>query len=185
MGDGGILFRGMRRDWAISATVHALVLGAGLISFAAKPLEKSSVNSVAVDIISASELSQLTAGSKTAPKVGKPMADKLGDTKPPPDDPSAKPVNKPEIKMAAVTPPPAASKPEPNPEPPPPEAKAPPAAGAEGRTRSDCRGLGTRTGQAEGRGQAPGRGEETRRGQKARGGQETRRGQKARGGPQA
>ena len=58
----------MKTDWTISAIAHALILGAGFVSFAARPLERSAAESVAVDIISASELSQLTAGSKAAPK---------------------------------------------------------------------------------------------------------------------
>src|SRR5215470_2599698 len=114
----------MRTDWTISVVVHVLVLGASVISFAARPHEKSESQSVSVDIISSSELSQLTLGSKSAQKpADKPLVDKLGDAKPPPDDPSAKPVvNKQDIKVAAASPPP----PEPKPEPVPPELKAAP-----------------------------------------------------------
>ena len=71
----------MRTGYTISAIGHALVLAWGLVSFSAKPFEVEPVDSVSADIISERELSELTAGSKTAKQVTKPVpiVDKIGE----------------------------------------------------------------------------------------------------------
>src|SRR5262249_56159850 len=65
---------------------------------------------VDVDVISGSELSQITAGVKTAPKADapKPIVDKIGDPSPTVKDPIAKVSDKPEIQPspAEAAPPP-------------------------------------------------------------------------------
>jgi hypothetical protein len=82
-----------RRDaWTLGASiaVHVIVLGWGALTFAAKPLT-SDTTPMPIDIISVSEFTELTAGSRNAPKPqpAKPVAEQLGAPKPP-DDPAAK-----------------------------------------------------------------------------------------------
>jgi len=91
-----------------SVTLHVLVLGWGIISFASKPLEAKQ-ESMPVDIISADQLSQLTKGTKSGEKdKPKPLVEKVADAKPV-DDPVGKITEKQEV----VTP----SAPEPPPKP--------------------------------------------------------------------
>jgi outer membrane biosynthesis protein TonB len=97
----------MRTPLTISAIGHAAVLLWGLVSFATHPFTTPPPESVAVDIISPTELSELMAGSKTAPKAEtpKPLVEKVADNKPV-DDPAAKVAdNKPEVTATADTPP--------------------------------------------------------------------------------
>ena len=54
------MIRRLRTDYVVSVLAHGLVLGASVISFAARPLDKPPSESIAVDIVSASELSQIT-----------------------------------------------------------------------------------------------------------------------------
>jgi outer membrane biosynthesis protein TonB len=115
----------MRVDWAISAVAHAGLLAWGLVSFTAKPFA-SSPESVPVDVVSATEYSQMIAGSKKAPKAEtpKPLVEKVAETKLV-DDPAAKISELKEIKEARAEPAPPV--PEPRPKPPEPEqAKKPP-----------------------------------------------------------
>jgi colicin import membrane protein len=82
-----------RRDaWTlgVSIAVHVLVLGWGALTFAAKPLQ-GDPTPMPIDIITVSEFTELTAGSRNAPKPqpAKPVAEQLGERKPP-DDPAAK-----------------------------------------------------------------------------------------------
>src|SRR5215467_4465989 len=82
-----------RRDtWTFGASiaVHVIVLGWGALTFAARPLT-SDPSPMPIDIISVSEFTELTAGSRNAPKPqpAKPVADQLGERRPP-DDPAAK-----------------------------------------------------------------------------------------------
>ena len=49
---------------AASIALHVLVIGWGLVSFSARSLEAPPLESMPVDIISADQLSKLTAGSK-------------------------------------------------------------------------------------------------------------------------
>jgi len=83
-----------------------LVLTWGVLTFAARPLPVHS-QEVTVDIVSASDFSQLTAGSQNAPKVEKamPLVDKVGERTPPPKDPNARVATK-EVNAATDVPPP-------------------------------------------------------------------------------
>lgn len=115
----------MKTGLAISATGHAVLLAWGLISFAARPLEAKHTDALPVDIISDTQFSQLTKGSKNAPKEAppKPLVEKVAEQKPV-EDTTAKVSEKPEIKTASAEPPP----PAPAEQPPEakPEAKPPP-----------------------------------------------------------
>jgi outer membrane biosynthesis protein TonB len=82
-----------RRDtwtFGLSIAVHVVVLGWGALTFAARPLT-SDPTPMPIDIISVSEFTELTAGSRNAPKAqpAKPVAEQIGERKPP-DDPAAK-----------------------------------------------------------------------------------------------
>ncbi len=104
----------MRKGLTISAVVHAMVLLWSLIAFAPKAFEKP-IDSVPVDIISASDFSRMVAGSRTAKKapVPKPVVDKVGETKLA-DNPAPKVTDKPEVvKTAEKEAPPPEAKPEP------------------------------------------------------------------------
>jgi colicin import membrane protein len=109
----------MKAGWTISAVGHACVLLYALVSIAATPLAKPPTDSLPVDIVSATDFSQLTKGQKTAPKaeVPKPLVEKVGENKPT-DNPAQKVVDKPEVVAAADEPP--------KPTPPKPEAKQAP-----------------------------------------------------------
>ncbi len=85
-----------RRDawtFGVSIAVHVVVLAWGALTFAAKPLQ-GDPTPMPIDIISVSEFTELTAGSRNAPKAqpAKPVAEQLGERKPP-DDPAAKVAN--------------------------------------------------------------------------------------------
>jgi colicin import membrane protein len=111
----------MKVDWAISAVAHAGLLAWGLVSFSAKPFE-APPEGVPVDIVSATEYSQVMAGQKKAKKAEtpKPLVEKVAEKKLV-DDPTPKVSEKKEIKEAKAEPPPM---PEPRPKPPQPaEAK--------------------------------------------------------------
>lgn len=111
----------MKVDWAISAVAHAGLLAWGLVSFAAKPFD-TPPESLPVDIISATEYSQVMAGQKKAKPAEKPkpLVEKVAEKKLA-DDPTPKVSEKKEIKEARAEPPPV---PEPRPQPPKPaEAK--------------------------------------------------------------
>jgi colicin import membrane protein len=97
----------MRTPVTISAVAHTAVLLWGLVSFAIHPLDAPPVESIAVDVISPKDFSELTAGSKTAPKAEtpKPFVEKVADKKPV-DDPAVKVAdNKPEVAPTADKPP--------------------------------------------------------------------------------
>ena len=171
----------MRTGYTISVIGHALALGYSLISFSAKPFDMPVVDSVSADVISEAEFSRLTAGSKTAKTVAKPVpvVDKIGAVKDPPKDPMRKAADKPPVQMAAAQPPPAVKLPEPKPAEPKPaqtkpaEAKPVDSKAAEPRARSGRGGPQARRGKEERRSQ------EARRGKKAGGSQEDRGGQEA------
>ncbi|MBV8754025.1 MAG: hypothetical protein JO328_14280 [Hyphomicrobiales bacterium] len=103
----------MRKSLTISAVVHAMVLLWSLIAFAPKAFEKP-VDSVPVDIISASDFSRMVAGSRSAPKAPapKPVVDKVGETKLT-DNSAPKVVEKPEVIKTAEKEAPPEAKPEP------------------------------------------------------------------------
>jgi len=101
----------MKRPLIISAIAHAFVLGWGLVAFAARPNEAPPAEPLPVEFVSATEFSQLSAGVKNAPKAiedAKPLAEKVGDSKPV-KELAPKIADKPEIKTTST---PAESKPE-------------------------------------------------------------------------
>jgi outer membrane biosynthesis protein TonB len=105
----------MTAGWTISAVLHGLVLVISLIAFAIRPLDKPPTEFLATDIISASDFTQLTKGSKTAPKVDTPkqLVEKVAEPKPVEDNPTNKIVdNKPEVVAAADQPQPPKPEPE-------------------------------------------------------------------------
>jgi colicin import membrane protein len=121
----------MKLGLTISSAGHAALLAWGLISFAPKPFEPVMAESLPVDVISSSEFTQITAGSKTAKtieKAPKPVVDKVGERKDP-KDLTPKVTDKPEITAAAEKPPapkpPEVKPPEPKPEPKPDAKKEP------------------------------------------------------------
>ena len=71
----------MKAGWTISAVGHAALLAWGLISIAARPLNATPPESLPVDIISATDFSQITNGIKTAPKAEapKPLVEKIAE----------------------------------------------------------------------------------------------------------
>src|SRR3954470_18450625 len=113
----------MKAGWTISAILHALVLAWGLVSISAKPLDKPLTESLPVDIISASDFSQISRGTRNAPRAEAPapLVEKVADPKPPADNPAPKVVeNKPEIVAAADKPEPPTPEPVKKAEPKPP-----------------------------------------------------------------
>jgi colicin import membrane protein len=121
----------MKAGWTISAIGHAALLAWGLISIAARPLNATPPESMPVDIVSATDFSQITNGIKTAPKAEapKPLVEKIAEAKPI-EEANAKVVDKkPEIVATAdkVEPPkPEPEQKKPEPKPPTPQAKAEP-----------------------------------------------------------
>ncbi|HWV42191.1 protein TolA [Pseudorhodoplanes sp.] len=121
----------MRTGLAISSVVHATALLWALLTFTTSPLESMPSDSLPVDIISPTEFSQLTAGSKTAKaqEAPKPLVEKQGEKKLV-EDHTAKVTEKKEINATKneQTPPKPVekteAKPEPKPEPPKPAEKA-------------------------------------------------------------
>src|ERR1700730_12789946 len=107
----------MKRSLIISAVGHAAVLLWCLVSFAARPYEAGPQDSLPVDIISSTEFSQITAGSRNAQKAEQPqpLPEKVAEATLPPEDPTLKVSDKPEIKTAAAEAPPPEPKPEPKP----------------------------------------------------------------------
>ncbi len=94
----------MRRSLAISGIAHVVVLGWGLVAFAARPSDAPPAEPLPVEFVSATEFSQLTAGVKNAPKVvedAKPLADKIGDPNPV-KELAPKVADKPEIKTTST-----------------------------------------------------------------------------------
>jgi outer membrane biosynthesis protein TonB len=96
----------LRADWTISACCHLVVLGAALVSFSPARLPTPHVESIAVNIVTDTDKSQLTKGIQTAPKETKnPFADKIGEQKAV-DNPAAKIAPKEVSASTDVTPPP-------------------------------------------------------------------------------
>jgi outer membrane biosynthesis protein TonB len=122
----------MRTGYTISGIVHGLMLAWGLLALPAQPFEMPPPDSITADVISEREFSQLTAGSRTAPKAAKPLpvVDQVGEPKPNVTEPLPRVVNKPEIRTASAEPtlpkPPEVKPPDPKPpEPKPPQPKPP------------------------------------------------------------
>ena len=110
----------MKRSVIISSIAHVIVLGWGLVAFAARPSDAPPVEALPVEFISANQLSQLTHGVKNAPKAlenPKPLVDKIGEPKPV-KELAPKVADKPEIRTdsAAAAAPPKEPEPEPKPE---------------------------------------------------------------------
>jgi colicin import membrane protein len=112
------------KNLAASVTLHVLVLGYGLVSFSSRSMEATPPESMPVDIISADQLSKLTAGSKSGEKdKPKPLVDKIAEAKPV-DDLVGKITEKPPVETEAALPKPPAEKPvEKKPDPPKPVAE--------------------------------------------------------------
>ena len=103
-----------------SVALHVLVLGYGMVSFSSRSLEAPPPESMPIDIISADQLSKLTAGSKSGDKdKPKPFVDKIADASPV-DDLVGKITEKPPVETeAAPAPKPPVEKPvEKKPDPP-------------------------------------------------------------------
>jgi colicin import membrane protein len=80
-----------------SAALHVLVIGWGLISFTARSLEAPPPESMPIDIISADQLSKITAGIKSGDKNNpKPLVEKVAEAKPV-DDNTGKITDKKEV----------------------------------------------------------------------------------------
>jgi colicin import membrane protein len=89
-----------------SVALHVLVIGWGLVSFSARSLEAPPPESMPVDIISADQLSKITAGIKTGEKdKPKPLVEKIADAKPV-DDTVGKITEKKEVVTASAPEPP-------------------------------------------------------------------------------
>ena len=89
-----------------SVALHVLVIGWGLVSFSARSLEAPPLESMPVDIISADQLSKITAGIKTGEKdKPKPMVEKVADATPV-DDAVSKITEKKEIVTSSAPQPP-------------------------------------------------------------------------------
>src|SRR5256886_12122285 len=101
----------MRTAYAISAIGHAGVLLWSVWSLAAKPLPVPN-EGLAADLVTESEFSKITAGTQSAPKAdtAKPLVEKVAEAKPI-EDPTAKVVEKREVKAAREPPPAPESKP--------------------------------------------------------------------------
>lgn len=113
------------KNIAASVALHVLVLGYGMVSFSSRSLEAPPPESMPVDIISADQLSKITAGSKTGDKdKPKPLVDKVAEAKPV-DDLVGKITEKPPVETeAAPAPKPPVEKPvEKKPDPPKPVAE--------------------------------------------------------------
>jgi len=116
----------VRPGLAVSSVAHAVILGWGLLTFAPPPLEFKSIESMSVDIVPISELTQNKAGSSKAKLEQKHLVEKQADPKEL-KELVEKVSKQPEIKPAAAPPPPtpepkpaeakAEQKPEPQPEP--------------------------------------------------------------------
>jgi colicin import membrane protein len=112
------------KNLAASVTLHVLVLGYGLVSFSSRSLEAPPPESMPVDIISADQLSRITAGNKTGEKdKPKPLVEKVADAKPV-DDLVGKITQKAPVETEAALPKPPVEKPvEKKPDPPKPVAE--------------------------------------------------------------
>jgi hypothetical protein len=102
----------MRTAYAMSGIGHAAVLLWSMLSLSANPLPAPPSEALPVDMISVSEFTQMTQGSKSAPKVEpqKPLVEKVAEANPV-EDPAAKVGEKKEVKAAREPPPAPETKP--------------------------------------------------------------------------
>jgi len=119
----------LRKDWTISAMIHASVLALALVTIGgAKPMDTATPNVVSVNIVPDADTSELTRGKKNAAKAEKPkpLVEKIAEPKPV-ENSATKVVEKPEIVAAfAPQPPPEPKTAEPKRVPPPLPAEAKP-----------------------------------------------------------
>src|SRR5260370_2598231 len=94
----------MRTGLTISGVGHAAVLLWCVVTFVVQPYHAEPIKGLPVDVISATEFSQMTSGAKNAPRAEnpKPVADKVAEAIPV-DDAMAKLAKK-EVKAAADVP---------------------------------------------------------------------------------
>jgi membrane protein involved in colicin uptake len=95
----------MRKSYIISAIGHAAVLVWSIWSFTSHPLPAPALSqALPVGLITPSELTQISAGSKTAPQaeIPKPLVEKVAEPKPV-EDATAKVVEKKEVQAARET----------------------------------------------------------------------------------
>jgi outer membrane biosynthesis protein TonB len=106
----------LRADWTISGCCHLVVLGVALVSFSPSRLPPTRVESIAVNIVTDSNKSELTKGQTTAPKqeTPNPFVERIGEQKSV-ENPAAKIAPREVTASTDATPPP--------PEPPKQEAK--------------------------------------------------------------
>src|SRR4029450_10105343 len=104
--------RAMRTAYTISAIGHAAVWLWSVWSLSATSLPVASTEGLPVDLVTASDFSKIAAGSKDAPKAGrrKPLVEKVAEANPV-EDPTAKVVEKKEVKAAREPPPAPEAKP--------------------------------------------------------------------------
>lgn len=104
----------MRTGLAVSSVFHAAVLGWGLITFTPTPLDAPPTEAMPVDLVPITDMTQLQAGDRSAPKQeqAKQEAEKVAEPKQAPE-PEKKPTKE-EVKTASAPPPPP---PEPEPTP--------------------------------------------------------------------
>jgi outer membrane biosynthesis protein TonB len=130
----------MKTGTTISVIAHAAVLAFGLVAFAPAPKNAPPPESLPVDIISATEFSTLSKGSRAAPKAEtpKPLVERVAEPKPA-DNPAPKVVDKPEITATADQPKPPEPKvaEQPKPAPPKPEPKPREAFASEAQPKPD------------------------------------------------
>ena len=104
----------MRAGLAVSSIGHAVVLGWGLVTFAPAAFDTPPTEAMPVDLVPISEITQLQAGNRNAPKKekAKQAAEKVAEPKQAPE--AEKKPKQPEVKQAAAPPSPP---PEPKPAP--------------------------------------------------------------------
>jgi colicin import membrane protein len=104
----------MRTGLTISCAGHAALLLWSVLTLVMRPYHVDTTEALPIDVVSASEFSQMTNGVKNAPQAEhpKPVAEKVGAPTPPPDDALAKLSNR-EIKAATDVPVPERKPPEP------------------------------------------------------------------------
>jgi colicin import membrane protein len=111
----------VRKDWTISAVIHASVLAGALVSIGgAKPMDAAAPSIISVNIVADADTSELMRGKQNAPKAEKPkpLVEKVAEPKPVAE--ANKVVDKPEIAAAYAPQPPLPPQPkitEPKPKP--------------------------------------------------------------------
>jgi colicin import membrane protein len=96
----------LRTDWTISAIGHFAAIAIGFVSFTAKPPAHDAADWMPVNIVSESDVSQMTRGQKDGPQAEapKPLVEKVAEQAKPAEDTTTKVAEK-EVKSARETPP--------------------------------------------------------------------------------